>query len=318
MNGESPEQHALVLAAGVVSVLLLASVVGVVLKLRVGRGQPHAVIDNLNVRVGAWWAMAAMVGLALTAGHAGATLLFAFASAIALREFAGGGGARAAVRTLSWATFFVVLPCQYLLVWLGRYDLYATLIPIYAFMIVPVVAAAAGERGLVQRRCSSLRWGVVICVYCISHIPAVFTLEITGYEGRNAFLVLFLILVTQASDVLQYVWGKLAGRRRIAPRLSPAKTVEGTAGGVLTATALGAALSWMTPFTVTQAALIALTIALLGFAGGLLLSGIKRRRGIKDWGTMIKGHGGMLDRLDSLWLSAPVFFYIVSQGWARG
>jgi len=128
------------------------------------------------------------------------------------------------------------------------------------------------------------------------------------------FLLVFLILVVQTSDVLQYIWGKLVGRRRIAPALSPSKTVEGMAGGILSATALGAGLWWITPFTVAQAALIALALALLGFLGGLVMSAIKRRRGIKDWGTLIAGHGGMLDRLDSVCFSAPVFFYVV-RGW---
>src|SRR6185436_5020858 len=154
-------------------------------------------------------------------------------------------------------------------------------------------------------------WGIVICVFCVWHAPALLTLQIPGYAGRNVFLLLFFILVVQASDVLQYIWGKLAGRRKIAPRLSPSKTLEGMVGGVLSATALGTVLSPITPFTAAQAAVVSLTIALLGFAGGLVMSAIKRRRGIKDWGTLIKGHGGMLDRLDSLCFSAPVFFHIV-------
>jgi len=146
-------------------------------------------------------------------------------------------------------------------------------------------------------------------------VPALLALEIPGYEGRNAFLLVFFILVVQSSDVLQYLWGKLAGRRQIAPRLSPSKTVEGMVGGVLSATALGAILAPITPFTPAEAAIISLGVTLLGFAGGLLMSAWKRRRGIKDWGTMIRGHGGMLDRLDSVCLSAPVFLHVVRLGW---
>jgi len=146
-------------------------------------------------------------------------------------------------------------------------------------------------------------------------VPALLTLEIPGYEGRNAFLVIFLVLVVQSCDVLQYLWGKLAGRRQIAPRLSPSKTVEGMVGGVLSATALGAILAPITPFSLAEAAILSLAITLLGFAGGLVMSAWKRRRGIKDWGTMIRGHGGMLDRLDSICLSAPVFLHIVRIGW---
>ena len=127
--------------------------------------------------------------------------------------------------------------------------------------------------------------------------------------------MVFLILVVQSSDVLQYVWGKLLGRHKIAPELSPSKTVEGFVGGVASATALGAALWWITPFSPLEAALIAFAITLMGFLGGLVMSAIKRDRGVKDWGAIIEGHGGMLDRLDSVCFSAPVFFHIVRYWW---
>lgn len=260
MTAFSHEQHALMLAGGIAGVLVLATLVGVALKMTVAKGQHHGVIDNLNTRVNAWWVMAALLGLALLAGRAGVMALFAFASLMALREFTTRGLER-------------------------RFD--------------P----------------ARLACGFVLCVVCIAHAPALLLLEIPGYEGRNAFLLLFLILVVQASDVLQYIWGKLAGRRKIAPRLSPSKTVEGMVGGVLSATGLGAALAPITPFTAGEAALVSLTIALFGVAGGLMMSAVKRSRGIEDWGTLIKGHGGMLDRLDSLCLSAPVFFHVVRHGW---
>jgi phosphatidate cytidylyltransferase len=119
----------------------------------------------------------------------------------------------------------------------------------------------------------------------------------------------------QSSDVLQYVWGKLFGRHPVAPSVSPSKTWEGLVGGVASATALGAALFWITPFNPWQAAGMALIINALGFCGGLVMSAIKRDRGIKDWGRMIEGHGGMLDRLDSVVFAAPVFFHLTRIGW---
>ena len=140
-------------------------------------------------------------------------------------------------------------------------------------------------------------------------------MPIPGYENRKLLLVAFFVLVVQASDVLQYVWGKLLGRHKIAPRLSPSKTVEGFAGGVVSATALGAALWWLTPFPPFHAALMALAITLMGFCGGLVMSAIKRDRGVKDWGWMISGHGGMLDRLDSVIFAAPVFFHLTRYWW---
>ena len=155
----------------------------------------------------------------------------------------------------------------------------------------------------------------MISVFCVSHVPALLTLPIPGFEDRKLLLIAFLILVVQSSDVLQYVWGKLLGQHRIAPNLSPSKTVEGFAGGVISATLLGAALWWITPFSPWQAAIMALMVNLMGFCGGLVMSAIKRDRGVKDWGQMIEGHGGMLDRLDSVVFAAPIFFHLTRYWW---
>jgi phosphatidate cytidylyltransferase len=155
----------------------------------------------------------------------------------------------------------------------------------------------------------------MICVFCISHVPALLTLPIPGFEGRNLLLIAFLVIVVQGSDVLQYVWGKLLGRRKVAPELSPSQTWEGLIGGVASATLLGAGLYWATPFNPWQAGALALLICIMGFLGGLVMSAIKRDRGVKDWGTMIEGHGGMLDRLDSVIFAAPIFFHAVRYFW---
>ena len=149
----------------------------------------------------------------------------------------------------------------------------------------------------------------MICVYCISHAPALLMLNL-GPQVHAWKLLAFLVIVVQMSDVFQYIWGKLTGRHKIAPTISPNKTVEGFIGGVLTATALGTALWWATPFNPWQAASMSLIITLLGFLGGLTMSAIKRDRGVKDYGSMIEGHGGVLDRIDSLCFAGPVFFHL--------
>jgi phosphatidate cytidylyltransferase len=309
------QQQALYLTAGILGVLLVASIAGALLKLRVARGNPHAVIDNLNSRVRAWWVMALIIGLALLAGRNGVTALFVFVSFVALREYATLSPTR---RGDHWALvvgFFIVLPFQYFLVWLEWYGLYTVFIPVYVFLVLPLLAAASGDTRNFMQRTATIQWGLMLTVFCLSHVPALLALAIPGYEGRNAFLVVFLILVVQLSDVLQYVWGKLLGRRKIAPHVSPSKTLEGFLGGVASATAIGAALWWMTPFTWWQAGLIALVVNIMGFAGGLVMSAIKRDRGVKDWGALIEGHGGMLDRVDSICFSAPVFFHVVRYWW---
>lgn len=307
--------HALWLAAGIAGVLAFASILGAALKVSVANGEPHATIDNMNQRIRAWWVMAALLGAALWAGKTGVIVLFAFVSFVALREYAAHAPGRRGDHWALAVCLFVVLPLQYFLVWIAWYGLYSIFIPVYAFLILPLLAAVGGDSRDFTQRSATLQWGLMVSVFCISHVPALLTLNIPGYEGRNAFLLVFLVLVVQASDVLQYVWGKLLGKHKIAPGLSPSKTVEGFVGGITSATALGAALWWITPFTPAQAALLALVITLLGFCGGLVMSAIKRDRGIKDWGTLIGGHGGMLDRIDSLCFSAPVFFHLVRYGW---
>ena len=315
MTMDAVDHHAVLVAAGIASVLIVASIVGGGLKITVAKGEPHATIDNLNARVNAWWIIAAVVGLALVAGRTGATILFALASLIALREFAGSSAIGRTDTTLL-VSFIFVLPFQYFAVHAGWTAIYSTFIPLFAFVTLLAYAIVRREDMELRRRIAIAQEGVVLCVYCISFVPALLTLDIAHYEGRNAFLLLFLLVVVQGSDVLQYIWGKLVGRHKLAPRVSPAKTVEGAVGGVLSATALGAVLSPMTPFTALQATLVSLLITVLGLAGGLLVSSIKRERGLKDWGTLIPGHGGMFDRLDSLCFSAPVFFYVVRFGWA--
>lgn len=311
----STQSHTFLLAAGVIGVLALASAVGWVLKMTRGSAGPHAAIDNLNARVRAWWLMVAVIGLALLAGRTGVVALFAFASFVALREYTSIAPTR---RSDHWALllcFFVAIPFQYLLVWIEWYGFYSIFIPVYCFLVLPMISVLRGEVRDFMRRTATLQWGLMICVYCISHVPALLTLGIPGYEGRNAFLLVFLVLIVQSSDVLQYVWGKLLGKTKIAPEVSPAKTVAGFVGGVACTTVLGASLWWITPFSPTQAALISFALALMGFLGGLVMSAIKRDRGVKDWGTMIEGHGGMLDRLDSVCFSAPIFFHIVRYWW---
>ena len=188
--------------------------------------------------------------------------------------------------------------------------LFSIWIPVYGFLVLAIVAALFTDTERFLDRTATTQWGLILCVYCISHIPALMTLQISGYERRTPLLMLFVVLIAQVSDIMQYVFGKLMGRHKIAPIVSPSKTVEGLVGGALSATVLGALLWRITPFTIWQAGLMAFLIAILGFLGGLVMSAIKRDRGIKDWSHLIEGHGGMLDRIDSLCFSAPVFFHL--------
>jgi phosphatidate cytidylyltransferase len=300
---------------GIFGLLAVFSLIGAGLKYRVARGEPHGVIDNLNARIKAWWAMIALIGAAIWIGPWGVIALFAFISFQCLREFISLTHTRLGDhRALLWS-FFVFLPAQYWLIATHWYGLFSILIPVYAFLLLPISSSLGADTTRFLERAAKVQWGLMICVYCLSHVPALLTLDIAGYAGRNMLLIVFLILTVQSSDVFQYVWGKLIGKRKVSPAISPSKTVEGLVGGVLTSTAVGAALWWITPFTPLEAGLIALVINVMGFFGGFVLSAIKRDRGVKDWGAMIEGHGGMLDRVDSISFSAPIFFHIVRYGW---
>ena len=303
------------LFVGIGVVLVVASLIGFALKATVARGQPNATIDNLNARVKAWWVMVLVIGFSFLFGRVGVILLFLFISFAALREFLSLTYTRGADYLALAAAFFFVLPVQYFLVYIGWYGLYSVFIPVYVFLLLPILEVVAGDTKRFLERTAKIQWGLMVCVFCISHVPALLTLEIPGYDNRNLLLIAFLVIVVQSSDVLQYVWGKLIGRHKVAPEVSPSKTVEGLVGGVLSATALGAALWWITPFNPWQAALMAFAINVMGFFGGLVMSAIKRDRGVKDWGQMIEGHGGMLDRLDSVVFAAPIFFHLTRYWW---
>jgi phosphatidate cytidylyltransferase len=312
----APHPDLLTLLAGLGAVLIIASVVGYVLERRLSSNGANAAIENLNDRIRAWWVMVVAMAIALIAGKLGVVILFALCSFAALREFLTLTTTRRGDHWALAGAFFIVLPVQYWLIYADRYGIYSIFIPVYAFLAMPIVSALRGDTENYLVRISEVQWALMITVFCASHVPALLTLQIPGFEGRNVLLIAFLVLVVQGSDVLQYVWGKLLGRTKIAPKLSPSKTVEGFVGGAASATALGAALSWMTPFTPLQAAGLSLVIVLMGFFGGLVMSAIKRDRGVKDWGHMIAGHGGFIDRLDSVVFSAPIFFHLVRFWWS--
>ncbi|MBZ7921345.1 phosphatidate cytidylyltransferase [Ensifer adhaerens] len=304
------------LLLGVGGILVLASSIGYVLKQKLSPDGSNGAIENLNARIKAWWAMVVLIAIAFVAGRVGVLLLFAFCSFAALREFITLINTRRGDHWAIAAAFFVVLPINYFLLWAEQYGIYSIFVPVYAFLLMPIVAVLRGDTRDFLLRISEVQWALMICVFCASHVPALLTLQIPGYDGRNVLLIAFLVIVVQSSDVLQYVWGKLFGRTKIAPTLSPSKTVEGFVGGVASATLIGASLWWITPFTPMQAAVMSLIITLMGFFGGLVMSAIKRDRGVKDWGHLIEGHGGLIDRLDSVVFSAPIFFHLTRYWWS--
>ena len=298
------------LMGGVLTLLVVATLVGTLLRARAASESSRGVIQNLNSRIRAWWVMLGIFAVAFLAGPIATLVLFGCMSFFALREFVTLTPTKPADHVPLFLSFFILIPLQYGLIGYGWYGLFAILIPVYAFLILPAVGALAGDPDHYLERAAKIQWAIMVTVYCVSHTPALLLLHIPGYEGQDALLIFFLLLVAQMSDVLQYVFGKLMGRTLLAPSVSPSKTVEGLVGGGLAATAVGGAMYWITPFSPLQALGLSFIIVVMGFLGGLTLSAVKRSLGVKDWGAMIEGHGGMLDRIDSLSFAAPIFFHL--------
>lgn len=299
----------IILLGGAAALLIASSLVTALLIRRAGPAV-SATLLNVRSRVNAWWVMVAVFSFSLLLGRNGLFALYLLLSFLALREFLTlSPMPRADHRTLFWV-FFVILPLHYFVAWLPWYGMFTIFIPVYAFVFIPIRSALAGDTERFLARTSRIQWGVLTCVYFLSHLPMLLYLPIPGYEGQNAKLLLFVMLITQLSDVFQFLFGKTMGKRKIAPSVSPGKTWEGLIGGGLCAVALGTALWWATPFTPPAAAAMSALLVAAGFLGGLVMSAVKRSIGTKDWGHGIPGHGGVLDRLDSLLFAAPVFFHL--------
>lgn len=333
--------------------LVVANVVGQVLKRQPETAVNPAMLGMFNRRVRAWWMMCAILVAGFLLRYTGTVILFGVVSFWALREFITMTPTRRGDhRTLFWV-FFLFTPLQYVLVGLGRefYGLYSIVIPVYASLFIPARIALSGDYKRFLERSAKISAGLLICVYALSYAPALLDLELLTAkssnsnavpdrtaitedfetplaeeaerlrrtrtskwrpwsEGSNAGLLFYFVLVVQLGDVFQYVWGKLIGQRVIAPEINASRTWEGFVGGVASTTVVGSLLWWVTPFRIWEAALITAVTAVMGFAGGMTLSAIKRDRGVRDTGTLVQGHAGVLDRIDSLCFAAPVFFHL--------
>jgi len=305
----------LALVGGVLVLLAAATGVGQFLKLYPESGLNAAAVRSFNQRLRAWWLMCSVLAAALLIGNAATVVLFGAISFWALREFITLTPTRLGDhRALFWV-FVLFTPLQYLLIGTtvrSHGELYNVMIPVYAFLFILTRVAVSGDYKRFLERTAKIQAGLLICVYCLSFAPALLFLNLKegDSQGANFRLLFFFILMVQLSDALHFLWSRLVGRHVIAATISPSKTWEGFLGGTASATLLGAALWWATPFEPWGAAGISMLISVMGFAGGMTMSAIKRDRGVKDYGTLVEGHGGVLDRIDSLCFAAPVVFHI--------
>ncbi len=308
------EPRTIGLIGGVLVLLGAATAVVHVLSRRDDTGLDTALIETFRLRVRAWWVLCTVLAAAFLLGQMVTMIMFGLISFWALREFITLTPTRPGDhRTLFWV-FFLLTPLQFVLVGMGNYGLFSIVIPVYGFLFVPARIAMAGDYKRFLERTAKIQAGLLICVYCLSHAPALLTLNLpTDGWGPRARLLFFFILMVQLSDALQYAWAQIPSKHVIVPSINPNKTWEGLLGGTASVTLLGSMLWWATPFHGANwwmAGVMSTVIALMGFAGSITLSAIKRDRGVKDYGTLVEGHGGVLDRIDSTCFAAPVFFHL--------
>ena len=322
-----------VLLGVVLAILAICTAIGQLLKRQPDSAIHPAVVRTFNSRVQAWWLLCASVALAFLIGREATIVLFFIISFWALREFITLTPTRLGDhRALFWV-FFLLAPLQYVLILLGpeMYGLYSIAIPVYGFLFIPARIALSGDYKRFLERAAKIQAGLLICVYTLSFAPALLDLELVPYgasaavvaRGENpspvvraesaspaAGLLFYFLLIAQLAEVMQYFWSQLLGRHVIAPEINSSRTWEGFCGGVASSTLVGISLWWATPFNYWQSACMSAVIAILGFAGGMTMSAIKRDRGVRDYGTLVEGHVGVLDRIDSICFAAPVFFHL--------
>ncbi len=314
------EPRTLGLVGGVLILLAVATVIIRALRARNDSGLSTAILETVRMRVYAWWVLCSILAATFFIGQTATVVLSGLGAFWALREFITLTPTRPGDHRTLFLVFFVIAPLQFVLVGMENYPLYSIVIPVYAFLIIPGLIAMAGDHKRFLERTAKIETGLLICVYCLSYAPALLTLRLepndipsTLTPGANTRLLFFFVLIVQLSDALQYAWAQIPSRHVIAPAINPTKTWEGLLGGSASVTLIGGVLWWATPFQGSNwwmAAAMSLVISVMGFAGGLTLSAIKRDRGVRDYGTLVAGHGGLLDRIDSLCFSAPVFFHL--------
>ena len=315
----TPTQQVGALFLIIFGILILISVAAFLLTLREQRegghdAAWHAELKNFRKLLATSWFMVVVFWVAWAAGEGVATVLFALISFFALREFITLSPTRRGDHRSLVLAFFVVLPIQFWLAGTEHFDLFTVFIPVYVFLAIPVVSAIADDPERFLERNAKLQWGIMVCIYGMSHVPALLLLDFRNYQGKNAFLVFFLVFVVQTGTLVQHLVSRRWPRPPRAPNVSQSFNWTSWSIGVATGSVLGGVLSGITPFKPGQAMAMALIACVAGSMGHLVMKALKRDRGVPNWGAQgqsVTGASGLLDRVDALCFAAPVFFHSV-------
>lgn len=274
--------------------------------------KPHQDWTELKLRIRSWWIMVGFFFFSLIIHPNASLFLFAFLSFMALKEYFSLIHTRLSDhRALLWS--YLAIPIQYYWIYIEWRAMVMIFIPVYMFLFIPFRLILAGETQGIINAMARIQWGLIAFIYCISHVASLLTLpETEVITGGGRSLVLYLVFLTEINDVAQYMWGKTLGKRKISPRVSPNKTWEGFLGGLITTMALAPCLSFLSGLPLNFAIASGFIIGVGGFVGDLVMSAVKRDSGVKDSSQLIPGHGGMLDRIDSLAYTAPLFYHFMN------
>ena len=297
----------LIVVALIFAILIFATLLFFI----IGKINPNAKLGEVKARTKSWWVMATVfIGATLVNTNI-SYIAIAFLSFAAFRELYSILGFRESDRrAIFWA--FVSIPIQYYLAYIGWYGAFIIFIPVIMFLLLPLRLVLKGDTHGIIKSMSMLQWTLMLTVFGISHMAYLLSLpELKGFSNGGRGLLLFLVFITEINDVMQFTWGKLLGRHKIIPKISPNKTWEGFLGGIICTTAIGYFLRFLTPLNTYQVLFVSFIVALAGFIGDIVMSSVKRDIGLKDTGSIIPGHGGILDRIDSLAYAAPAFFHLV-------
>ncbi len=299
--------NAVAALAGVFAVLALATIAMAILS----RLRPAMASEELWLRLRSWWIMAVIFALAIAVSRTTSLVFLGLVSFLALKEYLSLIPTRRADRRVLLFVYLAV-PIQYYWIGIAWYGMFVIFIPVYMFLFLPLPMLIIGETKGFLRAIGTLHWGLMTTVFALSHAAYLLALEEDApFPAGGAGLLLFVVILTEANDVAQYLWGKAIGGPKVIPKVSPGKTWAGVVGGIATSAVASALLApWLTPMALGAALLVGGFLGLAGFAGDVTISALKRDLGIKDSGSAIPGHGGFLDRLDSLTYTAPLFFHI--------
>ena len=297
------------LFGGILGALILATIIVNIIKRSATDPKHHQILKTINSRIGIWWAMCGVFAIAALTHGIGSIIMFAITSFLLLREFITITPTRKADHHTCFWAFFIILPLQYYFLWINWYGFFIILIPVYAFLFVPLRTVLTGDTHHFMERTARIQWALMICVYCVSHAPGLLKINFSGSQGTGLRLLLYLCLIVQMNDLTQIIYSQMQGN-------DPDKNSENNnirpqvLTGILVSALLGLALAWATPFSLLQSAAMAILIAVMGTTGNLCYTAIVADRG-KPGVVVVHTRPSAISRLISLCFAAPMFFHIV-------